>query len=77
MFEAVNLECVRGERRLFSGLCFTLAAHTLLQVRGANGSGKTSLLRTLCGLLEPAAGSVRWGGRDIRALGEDYRTHTA
>ena len=43
-----DLECVRGERRLFTGLCFELTPHTLLEVRGANGSGKTSLLRTLC-----------------------------
>jgi heme exporter protein A len=73
MLDAIDLECVRGERRLFSGLSFNLPPRTLLEVRGANGSGKTSLLRMLCGLLSPAAGSVAWNGTAIRALGDDYR----
>jgi heme exporter protein A len=77
MLEITQLECVRGERRLFSDLNFAVAPHTLLEVRGPNGSGKTSLLRTLCGLLSPAAGSVRWRGGDIHALGDEYRAHLA
>ena len=63
---------MRGERRLFSNLGFALTPHALLEVRGANGSGKTSLLRMLCGLLSPAAGSINWLGSDIRAQGEEY-----
>ena len=60
MLQADGLECVRGERRLFRDLSFTLVPGTLLRVEGPNGSGKTSLLRMLCGLLIPAAGAVRW-----------------
>ncbi len=66
------LACVRGERRLFTDLSFTLAPHTLLAVRGANGSGKTSLLRMLCGLLSPAAGHIAWNGNDIHSAREEY-----
>ncbi|MBI1988403.1 MAG: cytochrome c biogenesis heme-transporting ATPase CcmA [Betaproteobacteria bacterium] len=66
------LACVRGERRLFADLSFTLAPHTLLAVRGANGSGKTSLLRMLCGLLPPAAGTIAWNGNDIHSAREEY-----
>ncbi len=70
--EANALECVRGGRTLFQNLSFSLGAGELLEVRGANGSGKTSLLRMLCGLLAPAAGEVLWGGKKIRALKEEY-----
>jgi len=67
MLEAVNLECVRGQRHLFRALSFDLAAGHMLWVMGPNGSGKTSLLRLLCGLLRPEAGSVRWKGEDVGA----------
>ena len=73
MMLSVNaLACVRGERQLFTDLSFTLAPHTLLAVRGANGSGKTSLLRMLCGLLSPAAGSIAWNGNNIQSSREEY-----
>jgi zinc/manganese transport system ATP-binding protein len=47
-----------GERTLFKGLDFELAPGELLAVLGPNGTGKTSLIRILLGLLEPSAGSV-------------------
>jgi len=72
MLEAMGLTCERGERTLFDGLDFRLEAGTLLRVAGANGSGKTSLLRILCGLALPARGEVRWEGESIRALREEY-----
>ena len=71
MLEIENLECIRGDRRLFSGLDMTLDGGELLYVHGHNGSGKTTLLRTVCGLVAPSAGQVRWGGRDIRRLREE------
>ncbi len=72
MLDAVNLSCERGERTLFAGLEFAVTAGSLLRVAGPNGTGKTSLLRMLCGLLEPAAGEVRWHGRNIRRQREEY-----
>jgi heme exporter protein A len=72
MLEAVNLGCVRGTRRLFSDLSFTASSGELVELRGSNGSGKTSLLRILCGLTQPYAGEVRWEGKDIRSLGDEY-----
>ena len=74
MLEALNLECVRGERRLFSDLSFSLSPGGFLQLTGPNGSGKTSLLRILCGLAAPASGEIRWHGANIRSLGEEYFT---
>jgi len=67
MLEADNLECVRGERRLFAGLNFKLAAGELLYLQGKNGAGKTSLLRMLIGLLLPASGEIRWKGLAIES----------
>jgi heme exporter protein A len=72
MLEAAELECERGARTLFRGVSFVLRAGELLRVAGANGSGKTSLLRILCGLARPSAGEVRWKGRPIASLKEDY-----
>lgn len=72
MLEISNLACTRGDHLLFSGLSFSLSAGELLQVEGANGSGKTSLLRTLCGFMMPTAGEVKWRGQNIHDLDEDY-----
>ncbi|MGI8734344.1 MAG: cytochrome c biogenesis heme-transporting ATPase CcmA [Pyrinomonadaceae bacterium] len=74
MLEAVNLGCVRGDRRLFSDVNFSLQPGSLLQLTGPNGSGKTSLLRIVCGLLAPAEGEIRWQGENITSLAEDYLT---
>ena len=73
MLEADNLECVRGERRLFAGLGFKLEAGELLYLQGKNGAGKTGLLRMIMGLLPPEAGEIRWKGQSIRRNGEDFR----
>lgn len=73
MLEADNLECVRGDRRLFKGVGFGLGPGELLYLQGKNGAGKTSLLRMLIGLLPPEDGEIRWKGEDTRKLGEDFR----
>jgi len=72
MLEVTDLECVRGERTLFRDVAFTLEPGSLLRIAGANGSGKTSLLRIVCGLAPPAQGEVRWRGESIRALREEF-----
>ena len=72
MLEISNLACSRGDHLLFSDLNFSLSAGELLQVQGANGSGKTSLLRTLCGFMMPATGEIRWCGQNVRELGDAF-----
>ena len=72
MLSTHDLACLRGDRRLFRDLSISLQPGRLLRVEGANGSGKTSLLRLLAGLALPAAGEVRWQGRPIRRQREAY-----
>ena len=72
MLEVSNLACARGDHRLFSGLNFTLDAGQVMLVQGKNGSGKTSLLRIMCGFVMPDEGDIVWRGVRIRELDEDY-----
>lgn len=72
MLDVQDLACQRGSRRLFARLRFGVAPGQLLRVEGANGAGKTSLLRLLAGLGLPSAGQVCWGGRPILAQRDDY-----
>ncbi|MCY4221081.1 MAG: cytochrome c biogenesis heme-transporting ATPase CcmA [Thiotrichales bacterium] len=65
LLEAVDLSCSRGHRTLFENLALQVSGGEVVQILGANGSGKTTLLRVLCGLQPPAAGSLRWRGRDM------------
>lgn len=67
-----QLECTRDDRLLFSGLSMQLAAGEVLQIEGANGSGKTSLLRILSGLRTADDGEVCWRGEAIGRAREDY-----
>ena len=57
-----QIRCVRGGREVFSGLDFEAASGQALAVIGPNGSGKTSLLRLIAGLLVPAGGSISLEG---------------
>jgi heme exporter protein A len=57
-----GLQCMRGGREVFSGLDFAVAAGEALAVTGANGAGKTSLLRLIAGLLAASAGSIDLAG---------------
>ena len=57
-----QIDCVRGGREVFSGLDFEAASGQALSVIGPNGSGKTSLLRLIAGLLLPAGGSIALEG---------------
>jgi len=59
--EAQCLACVRGGRVLFRDLSFRVEAKQALCIEGANGVGKTSLLRLIAGFLAPASGAIRIG----------------
>ncbi|MDM8563920.1 cytochrome c biogenesis heme-transporting ATPase CcmA, partial [Candidatus Marithioploca araucensis] len=56
----------------FEDLNFSLSKGQLLQIEGRNGSGKTSLLRILCGLTLPTEGTVYWKNQDIQSIKSSY-----
>mgnify|MGYP001220981620 CR=1 FL=1 len=72
LFNGHDLLCIRGERRVFAGLGFTLRPGEALILSGPNGSGKSSLLRLMAGLLKPASGSLAWDGEETK---EDPEAH--
>jgi heme exporter protein A len=61
-----NLHLWRGERHVLRGLTLGVRSGEVLQVTGANGAGKTSLLRALCGLMHLEEGRVLFCGNDVR-----------
>ena len=73
MLTAQGLACLRGDRLLFKNVGFELSAGGLMYVLGENGSGKSSLLRLLCGLLTPEDGEVFWNGKSIKHDAESYQ----
>lgn len=62
----------RGDRCLFSELSFQIGAGAAALIRGPNGSGKTSLLRVVCGLSPPEEGAVHWMGKGIQQQRQAY-----
>lgn len=75
--EVEGLACVRRNRTLFEGLSFRLSPGQLLQVEGANGSGKTSLLRILCLLALAEDGEIRWNGEPAWEVRPDFLAELA
>lgn len=63
----------RGERHVLRGTSLAVAAGELLHVWGPNGTGKTTLLRVVCGLLRPEQGQVAWCGRLIASIRAEYQ----
>lgn len=67
-----NLSCWRNEQALFSGLSLSLFPKNILFLQGENGSGKTSLLRILCGFRLPDEGEITWGDKSVSSLSQYF-----
>jgi branched-chain amino acid transport system ATP-binding protein len=68
MLQVESLETAYGPIRALRGVSFEVAAGSITAVLGANGAGKTSLLRTLSGLVRPRAGRIRFEGHNLGGL---------
>ncbi len=75
MLTVNDLACIRHGQLLFHHLHFQLQPGELLHIQGANGSGKSSLLLMLLGLLPPHRGSIHWQNEAITSLGSLYYQH--
>jgi branched-chain amino acid transport system ATP-binding protein len=71
MLELSTVVTAYGAVRALSGVSMSVPAGTLTAVLGANGAGKTSLLRTISGLVTPRSGSIRFDGTEITGLPAD------
>ena len=70
-----NLLIERDDRLLFKGLTFSVSAGKVLQLVGRNGSGKTSLIRTLLGLMPDFEGDLCWKGKPLHQERDDFFSH--
>ncbi len=74
MLTVSNLACFRGENLLFSNLNLTINDGDVVHLSGSNGCGKTTLMRTICGLFYPHEGTVSWNDRDINKDRSTYNS---
>jgi len=74
MLEAQKLAARRGFATLFTGLSFRVDAGEALVVSGANGTGKTTLLRIVAGLTTPSSGALRWNSEVVAPLDPEFRS---
>ncbi len=72
MLTCFNLSCERNNKIIFSSLGFTLGEGSCLTIRGKNGSGKTSLLKMIAGLLPPIKGNILWNDQDISKIPYEF-----
>ena len=77
MLSARQLDVMRGSRTIVAGVDLCVDGGAALLIHGANGSGKSSLVAALAGLLTPASGSVSWRGENVRADPARYRRDLA
>ena len=77
MLSVSNLSCSKGDKRLFSGVSFTLQPGQWLHLEGDNGVGKTSLLRLACGLSALEVGEITWNHQPVVQNPEAFRADLA
>jgi len=75
--EVERVHVWRGDRHVLKGVSLRLGSGELLHISGPNGTGKTTLMRVVCGLLRPEQGTVSWLGQSILRVREQYQAALA
>jgi heme exporter protein A len=75
--EVERVHVWRGDRHVLKGVNLRLESGELLHISGPNGTGKTTLMRVVCGLLRPEQGTVSWLGQSILRIREQYQAALA
>ena len=63
MLLAQNISLQRSENKIFSDISLSLGSGQIIVLKGMNGSGKTSLLKTILNIIEPTSGTIYWRGK--------------
>jgi branched-chain amino acid transport system ATP-binding protein len=71
VLDIADLSVAYGQRRALDRVSLTVAPGEIVTLLGANGSGKSTMLRAISGLVRPLAGTIRWDGRDLGRLPAD------
>ena len=72
MLLAKNITLHRSKRIIFNDISISLSSGKIIMLKGKNGSGKTSFLKTILSLLEPTSGSLYWKGKALSKSLYDY-----
>ena len=72
MLQTESLELFRNDVPIYSNISFNLIQGQHLVLSGSNGSGKTSLIRTLCCLTNPSSGCIKWNKSNVDSIYNDY-----
>ena len=75
MLSVKKLSCIRGDRRLFRDLSFSVESGEIMRIHGPNGAGKTTLLRSISGLMVPDEGEIAWDGQPVKKIGDEFFNH--
>jgi len=71
ILRASNIETYYGPIMAIRGVSFDVAAGSIVTILGSNGAGKTTVLKTICGVMDPQKGSVTFEGREIQRMDPD------
>ncbi len=71
LLEVSNIETYYGPIMAIRGVSFAVPAGSIVTILGANGAGKTTILKTVCGVMDPQKGTVSFAGREIQRMDPD------